>query len=360
MKGPVPSDNPIEFREPQTKGAAQLVSLERLAAQDFSVSAWYTPEGETFGSSSIRYFNNHRFGTLDLENYSLWQGLNSTRDAADPVYYPLDGSLTYFCFAPYRADVDPAGSSDIKLIPEPSSTITDQLPNYLPYSPLIVFSPTTSPSRQIDLVVSTPLLDVNRSAGAIPLDFTTHLSTAIQFWFKYSGSLGPSEAVVISQIVIRDVIGAEYLYFTESGGSYGHEWCSTISPLDGSSTMPLASYTLATSSGEIITDTPNLDPITPKYVNNTINGRLYLLPQVLPSGAYLDITYNVKESSTGSVLDENVVSIPLSGTEAWPIGKTVKYTITIGVAERKDVSISAEIADWTDAGNTHAGQELMY
>lgn len=367
VKVPVASDVPIVFRpQADTKGADQLISLERLKAQTFSVNAWYTPEGETFGTGSIHYISNHRFGTLDAgpvyDASTLWQGITDARDATDPVYYPLDGTLTYFCYAPYRADVDPAGSSDIKILPEPSNTITDRLTNYLEGSPLICFTPSASPSSQIDFIASNPLLDVSRSSGSIPLDFTRHMTTNVEFWFKYAGTMDEeTEGVMISQIIIRDVIGSEYLYFTEADGSLGFAWCDNVSPVDGSSSMPTASYTLSSSTYDLITDSSFLSNITPTHVNNTINGRLYLLPQTLGAGAQLEITYVVKNRNTGSNLDENVVICSLGGTVAWPLGKTMRYTITIGVPDRQIVAIETAITPWTDAGNTHyPEQELMY
>ena len=342
---------------PVTKGAPPLTTLERLAAQHFSVSAWYTPEGETFGSGSISYIRNHRFGCMDAPTYTSWMGITAG-GASAPVYYPLDGSLTFFCYAPYRADVSP--SSDVYLNFAPAGGITDQLTDYMAGSPLICFTPSPSPSTQIDFIAATPVPDAVRGGGAVALDFTNHLTTDIQFWCKYAGSLDPSEGVSISRIVIRDVISSEYLYFTEDAGTLGFFWCSTVSPVDGSSTMPIASYTLTGATSDLITEDAYLYDSTPKYINNTINGRLYLLPQTLPSGACLDITYVIKNISSGMTLDENTVSIPLLGTAAWPIGKTVKYTITVGVAERKDVLLSVSVKPWVDSGNTHTEEELMY
>lgn len=357
VKGPVPSDNPIEFRVPQTKGAAELSTLERLAAQDFSVSAWYTPDNETFGTGSTKYIVNHRFGTLDRINYSYWQGITHVGgDAADPVYYPLDGTLTYFCYAPYREDI--SESSDVNVISNPASAITDQLTNYLAGSPLICFTP-SSPSTQIDFIASTPLLDVSRTSGAIALDFTNHLTTNVQFWVKYSGTMLSTEGVVVSQIIIRDVIGSEYLYFTDSGGSLGCNWCTTISPEDpSSSTMPKVSYTLKTDTSEL--QNIYLDTVDPVHVNQSINGFLYLLPQTLPEDSYLDIQYSIRNMVTNVDIDVNTISIPLYGTVDWPMGKIVKYTLTIDVANRKDLSLSANIVDWTDSGNSHTETELMY
>lgn len=356
---PQASDDAIAFSAgtPRTKGGPQLSTLERLAAQHFSVNAWYTRDGDTFGTASLSYIRNHRFGCTDIPSYTSWRGVTSGGND-DPVYYPLDGSLSFFCYAPYRADV--SGTSDVHFDYEPAQTVTDQLTNYMDGSPLICFTPSASPSSQIDFIAATPVLDVVRGGGPVPLDFTKHLTTDIQFWCKYAGALNENEGVMISQIVIRDVISSEYLYFTESAGTLGFSWCSTVSPEDGGAVMPVSSYSLSTVTSDLITENPYLSSSEAKYVNNTINGRLYLLPQTLPAGACLDLTYVVKNTASGGTLDENTVSIPLSGTAAWPMGKTVKYTITIGVAERKDVTLSASIVDWADAGNSHTDQELLY
>ena len=368
---PVASGQPIEFNAgtpgaaasnaPQTKGAPQLSTLERLAAQDFSVSAWYTPDGESYSASSESYIDNHRFGTLDPgPSYTTWRGITRTGGkAADPVYYPLDGTLTFFCYAPYRADI--SNTSDVCVDYAPDPAVTSQLADYLPGSPLITFTPSATTFNQIDFLMATPLLDVDRTGGAIPLDFTRHLTTNIQFWCKYNGTLDASEGVMISKIAITDVIGSEYLYFTEaSDGTLGYSRNSTISPVDGSSVMPLASYEMTSASECLIFDNPFLDDTTPKHINNTINGNVYLLPQTLPATAQLEITYVVKHRVGDAILDENILVFPLAGTPDWPMGKTVKYTIDVDVAARKDLTVTVSIEDWNNSGNTHPEQELMY
>ena len=63
-----PSGHPIEFSldGTSTKGQAAITTLAALAAQDFSVSAWYAPKGESFhdeaGAHAVAYISNHRFG----------------------------------------------------------------------------------------------------------------------------------------------------------------------------------------------------------------------------------------------------------------------------------------------------------
>ena len=359
---PVQSSQPVEFNAgAPTKGAPQLTTLERLAAQDFSVSACYTPSGETFGAGSVRYIDNHRFGTLDEgPTYTTWRGITRIGGkAADPAYYPLDGTLSFFCYAPYREDISDA--SDVYLDYEPDPAVTSQLTDYLPGSPLITFTPSANTADQIDFLMATPLLDVERSTAAIPLDFSRHLLTNIQFWCKYTGNMDPAEGVMISHLAITDVIGSEYLYFTKAdNGTLGYDRCSFISPVDGSSDMPLASYEMTSESECLIFDNPYLSDTEPRHINNTINGNVYLLPQTLPATAQLELTYVVKNRTTGSVMDENILVFPLAGTADWPMGKTVKYTITIDVATRKDLDITVGIIDWTPAGNTNPTQELMY
>ena len=349
----------------ETKGAKPLNALVDLFEQDFSVSAWYTPDGDTFGANSVSYIQNHCFGTLEQRedgdySASVWQGVTPglSGKAADPAYYPLDGSLTFFSYAPYRSDV--SGDSDVELIYSPASSITSRMPGYLVGSPLVNFTPSATPSTQIDFVAAAPVLDWRRMGGVVPLDFSEHLTTAVQFHARYSGNMNDDEGVVISRIIIRDVIGSEYLYFTQSGGSLGYAWSSDISPEDGSSSMPKASYVLEADKAELIQEDAYLVKDASKYLNQQINGRLYLLPQVLPDEAQLEITYVIRNKVSGVNLDENVLVYPLVGTADWPMGKTVKYDITIHVAERKDVSITTEIIDWEDAGNTHPDQELIY
>ena len=348
-KGPVPSDVPIEFGVPQTKGAEALSTLDRLATQKFGVNAWYTPEGETFGDgdASSLYIRNHRFGRLN----ETWCGLNSAGEA-DPVYYPLDGTLSYFCYAPYRQDV--SGTSDVNIIFEPDAATTSLMPNYMEKSPLICFTPSASPSTQIDFVAALPVIDVNRTSGSVPLDLTHHLTTNIQFFCKYSGVLGEGEYAIVSEIVIRDVIKSEYLYFTESGGIVNHAWCDNVSPEDGTSNMPTGSYTLNLSNGAL--SEANLNAISFTNVNETINGVLYLLPQSLPLGASLSVSFIVR--NTSSILDETLVNLPLSGV--WPAGKTIRYYITVSVQPRQTVNIDYEILEWQDAANHHSVQELLH
>ena len=202
---PVASGDPVELAVGgQTKGKAPITTLAELATQDFSVSAWYSPEGEIFdGVHSVKYFENHRFGyvTSDLAGETTfpnaWQGVAPHASAgivnANPVYWPLDGTLSFFCYAPYRE-----GDADIVLEdPVTDAAIAARLPGYLPGSPLIRVTPAAAAADQADFLCAPPLLDRDRTdeGGAFPLDFSKHRMTQVEFGMNYDGTLLAGEHV---------------------------------------------------------------------------------------------------------------------------------------------------------------------
>lgn len=374
---PAPSQEPITFSAQAlgTKGKKPLIHLNNLAEQDFSVSAWYTEDNGAFGPDSKAYIVNHRFGTMDNEtsDETIWQGIfrNPERQeekSIDPVYYPLDGSLSFFSFAPYSENTD---ASSIRIIQKPESSITERMPGYLPGSPLIIFTPEEATAKQIDFVAAVPVLDWKKGDGVVPLDFTQHLTTNINFWLKYRGFVNDSEEkVLIKDIKIHNVIGSEYLYFTKNGNTLGYEWSSAVSPEDGTNSMPLKSYSLTIDNLELTNNAflPNAEA-DPIHVNNEVTGRMYLLPQDIPdddssvfdpdNDPHLQITYQILNRQNNEPLEENTLVYDLRGTVDWPKGRTVAYYITIDVAARKVLNIIADIEPWKDADNTHE-QELLY
>lgn len=380
---PSSSREPIMFsaRAPRTKGEAPLNSLYDLRDQGFSVSAWYSPNEAEFGDGSEKaYIVNHRFGTLDatISESTVWQGIykaGETEYKADPVYYPLDGSLSFFCFAPYR---ELSESSDIRLISNPEEAITSQLAefNYLSNSPLICYTPALNTINQFDFVASEPVQNWKKGDGVIPLDFTKHLTTRLRFYCDYDGQLNDEEKVIVTNIQLANVIGSEYLFFIkDADGNLGHQWCDRISPEDGSQSMPLVTYELSTNREELVNNAylmkhSNDDAF--RWVNYTQNGRMYVLPQAFPEkedendivddeeDPILIITYQI-QNNEGLMLDENVVQFDLRGSPAWEMGKTMAYYLTIGVKERKDLNvISVNIEDWIDSHNQHEPEEILY
>lgn len=362
---PTPSRVPIvgTARTPETKGAPRLNGLGDLADQDFGLSAWYTPEGSEFGQGSTLYIANHRFGTLDNIN---WQGISKGPEgkSLDPVYYPLDGSLSFFCYAPYR---DNSEFRDIVFDNDPPESITSRMDNYLPGSPLIKFTPEKETKDQIDFMAANPVLNWGRRQGDIPVDFALHLTTKVQLHCKVRGAVNDEERIIISNVTLKDIIGSEYLYFTKEGDALIHKWCNDISPVDGSSSMPRTEYELSIENGALNNASLNTDSFT--YINETPVGDMYLLPQVFKDedgtadpGKYpqqLWIDYQIFNGD--DIVESNTLKYELRGTEAWPSGKTVAYYITLDIAVRKDLIVETVVLkDWDNAQNTHNPEEILY
>lgn len=366
------SQDPIEFSVETcgTKGQKELNHEDELVEQDFSVSAWYSAEGEEFRDGATHYIANHRFGTLD--NKATWRGIarSGSEKTPDPVFYPLAGDLSFFCYAPYR---DPAEFQDITIDDNPPEGIKNK-DNYLPGSPVILFSPESSAARQIDFVAAEPILNWSKSDGIVPLDFTKHMTTKLQFWCKYEGIVNDEEKVMIDNIQIGNVIGSEYLYFTDNNGILGHQWCSDVPP-EGSTQMPLSTYSLSIENHELKNGADAyLATDIYKFVNSEITGKVYLLPQKMParpevpedetdeevSFPYLQISYIILNEENKEV-EKNTLKYDLRGTMDWPEGKTVAYEITVNVAQRKMLVVnSIVIKPWEDAGNQHTEEEILY
>lgn len=384
----VASDVPVTFAMggQQTKSLEPITTLAALAEQDFSVSAWYSPEGGVFNAASVKYFSNHRFGyvTDALEGETIfpdsWQGVNAHGSTgavtADPVYWPLDGSLSFFCYAPYRA-----GGADI--VPEEPVTdagIISRLPNYLPGSPLIRVTPPVTAADQFDFLAAPPVLDRSRTdaGGKFPLDFSQHRMTQVEFWFAYKGTLQSDPGITatfeqarVTSIEIRNVVGSRYCYFTEAPDrTLGCTWSANVSPTDpadAGTELPKTTYRLVSATGgELKTGLDaSLEDIQEggdyRFINDTPTGHLFLLPQTLPADAQLVINYAILNLYAGTRVTETVtLDLAAGSVTEWPAGKVVRYLLTLDLPERSVVGVKTQIIPWEDAGIPYYEQEMLY
>ncbi len=379
---------PIEFgvSDGSTKGQTPLTTLAELAKRDFSVSAWWSPKGETFGDASAKYFENHRFGyiTDDPDHDAFtggWRGVaahaaTTGATTANPVYYPLDGTLSYFCYAPYRSDAAmfPAPEPDARDIamtaPVADDAVRSRLPGYLAGSPLLRYTPAASAADQVDLLVAPPLLDRSRDddGGRVPLDFSRHRLTQVKFAFNYSGELRHPEFICVTDIELRPVVGSAYLYFTETAPhALDCRWTTELSADDPftEAPLPLVSYRLSETGGDLISGVGAEVPAQNAANDNhlpvcTDAGILYLLPQVLTDEVVLQVSYAICEQH-GVPLAAEVATVPLKTASmgAWPAGRQVRYLLTLNVPAHQVSGVVAQIYDWEDAGNEHTPEQLL-
>ena len=399
-ESPAASEAPIEFAVGEgTKGQAPITTLTELAKRDFSVSAWYVAPGKAFrdgDATRIAYIANHRFGYLtndpDHDAFSdAWRGVaahaaTTGAAAAAPVYWPLDGSLTFFCFAPYRADaaLDTPPVPDTRDIvleaPVTDAGVIARLPGYLPGSPLLRVTPAAAAADQVDFLAAPAVLDKRRTdnAGRFPLDLGQHRMTSLDFQFNYDDSyedsehnihhyLSAGESVRVLSIVVRDVIGSKYLYFT-GGAPYEAVWSDAVSPADketASTPLPTVTYTLnavKNGSGELgygyEYELPEKSGSNYKAVVLD-KGHLYLLPQTLSDEAALEISYAVFDGTNYKGITE-ILSLKLnSGLAAWQPGTKVTYKITLNIKPYQSASFTVLVEKWLFSGNDHPETELL-
>lgn len=354
------SGEPIAFAiEGQTtKGEAPVTTLAALAAQQFSVSAWYSPDGQAFsaaGNTGYMVYNNHRFGyvTDDLAGQTTfpnpWQGVNAPEGGGvtkNPIYWPFSGTLSFFCYAPYRADASletppvPDNRDIVLEDPVTDAAIIARLPDYLADSPLIRVTPAASASDQADLLVAPPLLDKSRFyfAGQSQLDFSKHRMVQVEFQFNQTGFVPDAEkvAVRVTGITLSNVIGSKYLYFTRNAqNETGCAWSDAVSPADPdnlTAPLPQTSYAITAAAGELVeTGLPERNGANDNHIaSQTPKGMLFLLPQTLPAGAQAEVTYALVDGQESPVVTGTKTYALVQPTlTAWPEGKRICYKLTL-------------------------------
>ena len=364
-----------------------------LAAQQFSVSAWYSPDGQAFsapGNTGYLAYKNHRFGyvTDDLAGETTfpnpWQGVNAPEGGGvtkNPIYWPFSGTLSFFCYAPYRADAAletppvPDNRDIVLEDPVTDAAIIARLPDYLRDSPLIRVTPAASASAQADLLVAPPLLDKSRFyfAGQSQLDFSKHRMVQVEFQFNQTGFVPDAEkvAVRVTGITLSNVIGSKYLYFTRNAqNETGCAWSDAVSPADKSSSdLPRASYRIDSEAGELITgyaaSLPRANGANDNHrtvIPDNGKGRVYLLPQELSDDVELEISYAIYEKHGVTLKVSDLVTLKLRrpALTAWPMGKLVRYYITLQIPPHQNSTFTVQVYPWTNSGNSQGGaQELL-
>ena len=360
------SGEPIAFAvDGQMTKGDPVTTLAALAAQQFSVSAWYSPDGQAFsapGNTGYLAYKNHRFGyvTDDLANQTTfpnpWQGVNApgnnpennnNKVTGNPIGWPFSGTLSFFCYAPYRADAaleTPPVPDDRDIVLEDPVTdagIVARLPGYLGDSPLIRVTPAASASAQADLLVAPPLLDKSRFyfAGQSQLDFSRHRMVQVEFWFNQKGFVPDAEkvAVRVTGITLNHIIGSKYLYFTRNAqNETGCAWSDAVSPAapaNPGADFPLTNYGITAAAGELVeADLPERNGNTNDnhIASQTQKGMLFLLPQTLPADAEVEVAYALVDGQ-GSPVVTGAKTYPLvqPALTAWPEGKRICYKLTL-------------------------------
>lgn len=236
-------------------------------------------------------------GVAVTKSASVWNA------AGGPFYWPAAGKVQFFAYSPA---VNVTGYAATTGYPSFSYTIQD---------------------AQEDLLTATAF-DKSKNGNAVPLTFK-HILTQINF----SANLEAGFNYVITNIEIAGVNNAgTYKYATDNG-----TWTVTT-PADA------VSYTYA---GKF-----DATPAGDGVANfSTGANALLLMPQTLPAGAKINVTYTATATTGNKVETFNgTKSVDIAGT-AWELGKNIRYILTLP-NDAEAVSFAPAVDEWVEATDT--------
>lgn len=302
------------------------------------VFAGYEEEEETFGPSSPAndFIDNVRYTRSFITNPFA---------GADVCYWPFNGKLSFFAYAPFI-----------------SSTFLQFASDYVSGYPRMSYSPTTSVTDQPDFCIAAPVLDRHSSTEPIPLVFHHSLSQVV-FSANYAGDMPPIVSsstlyVKVDNIRICNVIGKKTV--TMSSGTPCFDWQDDAEcPFEDRVSYLLDRPINRQLRNEALPKAT--DPVSDNYMELTTldgvaNGVMYLLPQSMDYGeVYLELTYGYYEMvDTKETLRASArTTCPLPEV-TWEPAKTYRYKFTINLAANSIVDPAVAVGTWKDVNNTES------
>lgn len=236
-------------------------------------------------------------GVAVTKSESVWDA------AGGPFYWPAAGKVQFFAYSP---GTNVTGYAAATGYPSFSYTIQD---------------------AQEDLLTATAL-DKSKSGNAVALTFR-HILTQINF----SAKLEAGFDYVISKIEITGVNNdGTYKYTADKGA-----WTVTT-PAD------VVNYTYA---GKFDA-TPDGNGVA-SFATGA--NALLLLPQTLPAGAKINVTY-MATATTGNKVKtfDGTKSVDIAGG-SWELGKNIRYVLTLP-NDAEAVSFAPTVDEWVEATDT--------
>lgn len=323
---------------PDGTGTKGQIPTDNKNLFTMGVFAGYEEEEESFGPSSSAndFIDNVRYTRSFITNPFA---------GADVCYWPFNGKLSFFAYAPYI-----------------SSTFLQFASDYVSGYPRMTYSPTTNVTDQPDFCLATPVLDRHSSGEPIPLVFHHSLSQVV-FSANYAGDFpaiitSSPLYVKVDNIRICNVIGKKTV--TMSSGTPCFDWQDDAECPDGDRVSYLLDRSLNHQLNDI--ELPKAtDPVSDNYmelttVDGVANGVMYLLPQTMDKGeVYLELTYGYYEMvDTKETLRASArTSCPLPAVD-WEPTKSYRYRFTINLAANSIVNPSIMVETWKDVNNTES------
>jgi hypothetical protein len=329
---------PITFgsTDVMTKGLDPL-NYERIKSKRFALFA-FTPDNQPYLE--------HR-DVVYVESEEHWR-------CSPSAYWPFGTSLNFFAYAPY----------DTLRVNSPTDDVKDSYVHFLSEMaetgmPRLRFTPPIDVTRQPDFCVSVPALDKTKEDGAIHLSFH-HTLTRVRFYANYIGKNPNGYKYRVTNLIIRGVEGSNVLtYIDDEDKPYRWDETDLDSPKTGT-------YNLSAVQSQIVADTlvvSSESQIENKlekrytYINDMLNGRLYLVPQRLTSSAEIELSVSVYlGNDIISILPPFIFKLP--SDIVWEEEKSVSYLMSLNLENVLQSTMDVRVQGWNDSGNRHDKETL--
>ncbi len=278
-----------------TKGESLLTTSN---IESMCVSAY---EGALFSNSSI---------VGNFMDRALVRRIASSWVSDVDYYYPFDGTVSFFAYAPYVQDSNVCNFK-----------------NYSRGFHSLEYSPSENVSSQTDFCVAIPILNRTKESGVVQFQLQ-HVMSNIQISAALEGELPPGQTLYIDELTLEGFVKSKRL--STSGSSPFFIWSS-----DGSRDR---NYSLKRVNNQLINS-----PITPHpdYVllnGSGSKGMLFLLPQTLLGNEILTINFGWYDS--GKKVMERDVSLRFPKGQ-WRPGEIVKYKVKLEINQ-----FTLSVIDW--------------
>ena len=347
--------------EPMTRGLDEIdnSSDRGLVAehQQYGVFAMRNAEGVNFSTEDNPanwYVENSAVSLIgEPGDYDL--STQNTRWCGNPpLFWPSFDNLNFFAYAPYMEGGRPSGETEQALL-FPAE-------DYVSGMPRATFTPTSNVTRQVDLCLSKPALNWNKSLGDVPFSFK-HALTRVRLYVRVQGTRQPGYQYRVTKAELKGLVGTNtFTYVLDDDTPYAWDAITASTPHETAYTLSYPQH-LTVDWVKFVGDDAGPGETDPYTLVNTLdNGRMYLLPQPISADASLEVNISLYKQSGASYPLQAILppfEMKLPTTVSWEAGKTVSYLITLDITNLLVLDIQPLVDEWDSAGNSHDSQTIF-
>lgn len=279
----------------ESKGSS-IVSASNM--ETMCVSAY---EGSLFSNSSVV---GNFFKEVEVRHVaSAW--ITETE-----YYYPFDGYVSFFAFAPFIQDKTVCSSE-----------------NYSKGFYSLEYSPPENVTDQVDFCVAKPVLNKTKSAGPVQFQFQ-HVLSSVSFSASYEGELQSGLSLKVDELILNGLVSRKILQTSDNSPYFF--WSS-----DGSRDR---SYVLMRSNHQLTGMALPLNPASLVLNGDGTDGMLFLLPQKLTGSETLTVKMGWYDGDTKIIGRTLSLSFPPG---EWTAGEVIKYHLKLQVNQ-----FTLSVDDW--------------